>query len=165
MKYCPSCDTTKEDSDYHRYAKTKDGLQPHCKACKKAHQHKVRNSDITEARRKDLDAYYKNFARRQQSRKKYNSQNLCKGASWAAKRRAVARQATPVWSCNKSIQTMYAKARRLSLWLESEFQVDHIVPLNSDLVCGFHTEDNLQILPKFENLSKNNRRWPDMWES
>lgn len=40
--------------------------------------------------------------------------------------------------------------------------VDHIVPLQSDSVCGFHTEQNLQLLVASDNSMKGNHWWPDM---
>lgn len=43
------------------------------------------------------------------------------------------------------------------------------MPLKNCVVCGeefkargLHCEDNLQILPALDNLSKGNRHWPDM---
>lgn len=44
------------------------------------------------------------------------------------------------------------------------FEVDHIVPLRSKVVCGLHNEHNLRVIPAIENNRKGNRRWPDMPE-
>ena len=43
------------------------------------------------------------------------------------------------------------------------YEVDHEVPINSDLVCGLNCEANLQIILGQENQRKGNRWWPDMW--
>lgn len=43
-----------------------------------------------------------------------------------------------------------------------EWEVDHIVPLQSKLVCGLHNEFNLAVITKSENLTKRNYYWPDM---
>lgn len=43
-----------------------------------------------------------------------------------------------------------------------EWQVDHIVPLQSEFVCGLHNEFNLRVISQSENSSKKNRYWPDM---
>lgn len=42
------------------------------------------------------------------------------------------------------------------------WSVDHMVPLRSKFVSGFHNEFNLNVLPALQNISKGNRYWPDM---
>lgn len=41
-------------------------------------------------------------------------------------------------------------------------ELDHIVPLKSDFVCGLHWHGNIQLLSMSENRKKNNRYWPNM---
>ena len=43
-----------------------------------------------------------------------------------------------------------------------DWEVDHIVPLQSNIVCGLHNEFNLQVITKSANSSKRNYYWPDM---
>lgn len=74
----------------------------------------------------------------------------------AAKRRVSQVMATPSWANRKKIAAIYDEA------IFSGLTVDHIVPLNSKIVCGLHVENNLQLLTKSENCSKGNRSWPDM---
>ena len=66
------------------------------------------------------------------------------------------RKANPKWQCMKEVKTYYQIAKLFNL------EVDHIVPINSDIVCGLHCLDNFQLLTREENASKGNRFWPDM---
>jgi hypothetical protein len=81
-------------------------------------------------------------------------------ASYTAKRRSAKLSATPAWVEFDAILSLYTEARSRS---ESEgvvYHVDHIVPLQSEFVCGLHCLSNLQIIPGKENISKGNRTWP-----
>jgi hypothetical protein len=71
-------------------------------------------------------------------------------------------QATPAWGDAEKIAEFYFAADFLNMVTGEWHHVDHIVPLRSKRVCGLHAEHNMQVLTAKENLSKGNRRWPDM---
>ena len=71
-------------------------------------------------------------------------------------RRTGLKQATPSWADLQSIGEAYLEAAYFNM------HIDHIVPLNSPIVCGLHVWENLQVLDVKKNLKKGNRYWPDM---
>ena len=60
-------------------------------------------------------------------------------------------QAKVLWADTAKIEAIYEQARKLG------HHVDHIVPLNSELVCGLHVEHNLTILSPQDNIKKSNK--------
>lgn len=46
---------------------------------------------------------------------------------------------------------------RLNKLTNTEWHVDHIIPLNRELVSGLHVWNNLQVIPKNVNLAKRNK--------
>lgn len=76
-----------------------------------------------------------------------------------AKYKAAKKQAIPSWADQEIIRDFYLEAQY------HQMELDHIIPLQSNNVCGLHWEGNMQLLTKSENASKGNRYWPDMWES
>ncbi len=66
-----------------------------------------------------------------------------------AKRRAKLIQAATSWSDFEAIAEFY-RLRPVG------YHVDHIIPLQHDLVCGLHVINNLQYLTAEENLQKTN---------
>lgn len=88
--------------------------------------------------------------------------NPLQGYVKAARRVAARRSALVGWADSDAISVIYGMARDLTRETGIPHEVDHIVPLQSDLVCGLHCEANLQILTRSENASKGNKHWPDM---
>lgn len=70
--------------------------------------------------------------------------------------------ATPGWAERSAMLAVYVEARRISAETGIKHHVDHIVPLQSKLVCGLHCNTNMRIIPSRENLKKKNVWWPDM---
>jgi len=68
-------------------------------------------------------------------------------------RRARKRSATPPWAELEAIKEFYARC-------PEGCEVDHIIPLTNDLVCGLHVLANLQYLPARENSRKKNNFKP-----
>lgn len=79
-----------------------------------------------------------------------------------AKRRATKLNATPLWANTFFIKEAYHLAKLRTKVMGFEWEVDHIVPLQSKVVCGLHVENNLQVIPKMNNRIKSNTSWPDM---
>ena len=88
---------------------------------------------------------------------KYRQANKPYYAAQRAKRRAAQLERTPPWSNQSDIEGMYKLAARLSELTGVLMEVDHIIPLQGELVSGLHVATNLQIIPRSTNRRKGNR--------
>lgn len=79
-----------------------------------------------------------------------------------SQRRSREAMATPPWADPKKIRAIYAAGVATSAATGVPHEVDHIVPLKSELVCGLHCEANLQVISSTQNRSKRNRHWLHM---
>lgn len=68
-------------------------------------------------------------------------------------------RSTLVWACRADIAEIYARAERMRK-NGLDVQVDHIIPINGDDVCGLHVADNLEIIHRLANQKKSNRIYP-----
>ena len=90
-------------------------------------------------------------------RRKYGKEHLDKGRLYVAKRKSILLNAIPEWVNFDKIKEVYNKAKELEKITGIRYHVDHVVPLQSKNVCGFHVWDNLQILADKLNISKGNK--------
>lgn len=103
-----------------------------------------------------------NRTKRRTTVKAWRLANPAKVNAQTARRVAAKLQATPAWANTSAIAAVYELATTLTELTGIPHQVDHQVPLRSKLVCGFHVEHNLEVVPAKDNMSKGNRSWPDM---
>ncbi len=177
MKTCRRCQTDKPYAEFRADARYAAGYGSWCKPC-----HRERNASwVKENRGRQsarVSAWRKaNPEAASQVDRRYKAANkhaLAKRyATWAAANRDKRRltdatrksaklRATPSWADKGAMRAIYAEAVRLQRETGVRMHVDHIVPLQSPIVCGLHCEANLQILPGAANESKRNSWWPDM---
>lgn len=165
-----------------RYIKCKQ----QCVACLKAYrdstkasrveydkEYSLRNGDVIKARSKA--AYHadpignmekvKTWQRANSERvaaykKSYKDSNPDKVNASTAKRRAAKLNRTPSWLCKEhfdEIQVFYKEAKARESDTGELYHVDHIIPLQGDIVSGLHVPWNLQVIPAKDNLMKNNK--------
>ena len=104
---------------------------------------------------KEINRRYDKEKRREYGRK-YRRENKDKLNMKRMLRFKHVQISTPSWVNMEEIQKYYKTAKYLKEILNKKFCVDHIIPLNSDIVCGLNVPWNLQILESKLNESKGN---------
>jgi hypothetical protein len=168
LKRCTHCKVEKAFDAFYTHPKMADGRLGQCKPCRDSYvaawvqKNKVRRREIGRASAslnrtpersaaafaKWYETAYADPAKRARMK------------SRVAKRRAVQIAATPSWANEFFIEQAYELAQLRTERLGVKWEVDHIVPLQSDLVCGLHVEHNLRVIPATANRSKKNHWWP-----
>jgi hypothetical protein len=171
LKPCKSCKQEKPTSMFGAKVNAKDGLQPYCKPCASAYRaqwnsaNKERKAERNAAYRLEKreqilasKAIYRITSKEKVSlqQKTWAQKNKTTINAIAAKRRAALLNRTPLWANKSYVADFYRAAEILSRG-GVQFHVDHIIPLQGNLVSGFHVENNLQILPAHINTSKGNK--------
>ena len=87
----------------------------------------------------------------------YKRENPDVIAANVGKRRAAHLKAVPSWANLFYIKEAYSLSALRTKVTGIKYHVDHIIPLVSDVVCGLHVENNLQVIPAVVNLKKGNR--------
>lgn len=79
---------------------------------------------------------------------------------YIAYRRATNKKAIPPWinsSHKNEMKKIYEESKMKSKSENIIYEVDHIIPLVSDFVCGLHVPWNLRVITRKENREKNNK--------
>jgi len=170
MKICARCKIELPLQAFNKYKKAKDGLKHSCRECTKTYNKTVlkdwktaydknyRETKMTDKQRDSKREYMRIYQR--EYTKKYPERNC----AHVSRRRAMEHGATPNWANSEVVNDFYKRASAWSKLSGENWEVDHIVPLKSKIVCGLHCEQNLTIVEASKNRSKGNRWWPDMPE-
>lgn len=94
--------------------------------------------------------------------REWRLKNKNKSMATVARRRSQKKKALVAYRNDFIINEIYDLADIRTKITGIKWEVDHIVPLQSDIVCGLHWEYNLQVITKSQNVKKGNRYWPDM---
>lgn len=106
--------------------------------------------------------YSENKSDLREQNKSYRTTSKDKVNAKNARRRVSSKNAIPIWADLTEIKKVYAEAKQLRE-TGQDVHVDHIIPLQSDFVTGLHVSENLRIILAYDNISKHNKYWPDMW--
>lgn len=186
FKRCTKCGLKKATEEFHTDKQKTDELASACKVCKRLQNigWKKANPDA----KRELNKRWaelnpdKVLASNRAWNKKNPEKLLAKNQRWMEKNRDKARHVVSQWKQRNSAHVQQLNARRYAAkmnavpcWFERDavallyakgaefgWEVDHVVPLQSDLVCGLHCWANLQLLACEDNAAKGNRYWPDM---
>ena len=160
MKRCYKCGKTKLKTEFNKNKTKWDGVTSECRACVKEYLKIWRSLNIEKTAVLSKEWYDQNKQRKQKFMRDYCKNNLDKFSAHNAKRRAAKLNRMLKWGkelLKPEIDNWYKRAKLASIFMEQEYHVDHIVPLQGKNVSGLHVPWNLQLLTKSENLSKGNR--------
>jgi hypothetical protein len=166
MKKCNKCLIIKDFSDFNKHKTQKDGLNITCRECckianKKRYELKkneikqrvkqYKNNNKEKVNIKATEWRNSRLQKERDRRKKWRQSNLSIVKELTAKRRAIKKQATLDYQkYKKHLRDIYKNC-------PDGMEVDHIIPLQNNLVCGLHVPWNLQYLTPEENVKKSNK--------
>jgi len=128
---------------------------------------KAQNARYREKNRESLNEKCREYSRTNResinaTKRAYKKKNPVVHRESRMRRYAQKIKAVPPWFDRVQVKAFYIHARFMTEQTGVPHEVDHIVPLRSEFVCGLHCHQNLQVITQAENRKKNNRYWPDM---
>jgi hypothetical protein len=132
----------------------------------KEKEHKVKSDKVyREKNRKKIQATQAIWRENNKDKvaittKRTKLKNIDNINSLTAKRRACKLQRIPSWTTETDkwmLREIHALALLRTKLTGVKCHVDHIIPLQGELVSGLHTPYNMQVIPATENIIKKNK--------
>lgn len=174
-KICTRCTRALPLDFFHKDSRAPDGKSPRCRDCKReiSAAWAAKNPD---RRRANWERYNTNNAdkvaaskarymernreRAYEAARRWQAENPHARNASTARRYAQKKQSTPAWANAEIVEWFYFDARWMTEQTGVQHEVDHFYPLRGKTVSGLHCEDNLRVIPAYENRRKN-RTPPD----
>lgn len=178
MKKCKTCGEEKQFEEFPvaRKTPTSTHYRAHCTPCTREYRREnYKNSpELKKNKQKyekerwlllktDTTWYKEKLEKLKKLKKSHYQRNKARLYVKLLNRREKVRKATPPWANIGKMMEIYALADKKSAAKKKKYEVDHIVPLKSDTVCGLHVEYNLQIITRKENRRKHNNFNPAVY--
>jgi len=175
MRECIRCGKDKMLFQFGVDLSLKTGYSGLCKACistgsmgwaknnrdrVSANQKKGRQLDGGKRRAFERRRYHKNIESMRAYSRRWSKGHLASRAKTCNDRRAKRINREVTYADHDAIKRKYRTAHILTAITGVQYHVDHIIPLNGELVSGLHHEDNLQVIKGKDNLSKGNKFIP-----
>jgi len=157
MKTCTRCNNTKPFDAFYKSKRNLSGLENWCKVCRLENNRKWVKDNRDQHRKLTTRWYQENKQQHCENSKEWYSENKARKLATTTAREKRCRDATPPWVNKSELQLIYLKAQQLTESTGIQHEVDHIVPLTHDLICGLNVPANLQVLTREENRRKSNR--------
>ena len=160
MKKCTKCKTSKNYSEFYKRKTNKDGLRSECKLCSKKYNSEYYNQNSSKI--KERVGFYRedNIEKiREYDRERSKTRSPELNRYYLSIRRARKKSATPKWLSvfdKDYIKQLYIQCVELEKTTGTKYNVDHIIPIIQNKVCGLHVPWNLQILEDTTNFKKSN---------
>jgi len=144
VKACTRCGVERPLTEFYKRKETKDGRTSHCKQCRNEYRNtRPRSKNYRETNRQ---SYYRNPGPYREAK---------------ARRRAAKLQRIPKWREAEWDDFVFSEAYSLAK-LRTQItgvphEIDHVIPLQGDLVSGLHIAENIQVITRLENRQKGNR--------
>lgn len=178
MRVCRICKTEKAITEFGKHGTYKDGIDTMCKPCLRTYRknlwvadperhrnygkkYKAANKELIAERNKKYVEECREV--RKATMRNYRQKTKDVQAEYVRRRQAAKMQRTPKWLTEDDIWMMreaYKLAKLRTKLFGFSWHVDHILPLQGDVVSGLHVPTNLQVIPWLDNVKKHNKVSP-----